>query len=247
MRHRYRRGLAAAAWLTVAATPAHAAHLVEVDRTEQRPEVPQAASLDPCSGTFASYLNFGADGRSATLEQRMSLALNGTSSSCSAAVAAVATGSITYMIAPDAGEADGDPVSVCAQARGSALTRSTGGFGGTSALGAISSLANPAFVRVNATDVVTLGPFSETAGRDQGQSKHVVAAAIGDTVQLEMKGAVTGSGDGVGSVHTHESGRLAAYIGACPTAPAPLATPTGLLALLAALGAGGAWTLRRRR
>ncbi|MFN8643701.1 MAG: hypothetical protein U0802_19345, partial [Candidatus Binatia bacterium] len=145
----------------------------------------------------------------------------------------------------DPGETAGDPVTLCAQARGTVSASGEGSYSGRSQQGAV-TIANPAFVKVNAANVVTLGAFDTTAGVERGQTKQTVAAAVGDTVTMELHNIVHADGTGVGSADADGDARLAAYVGACPTAPAPTAAPAGLAALLAALAAGGAWSLRRR-
>ena len=138
-------------------------------------------------------------------------------------------------------------MTLCAQARGTVSDKSEGGYTARTQLGAVGNVADPAFVSVNAVNVVTLGAFDQTAGVDRGQSKQTVAAAVGDSVVMELRGIVDASGSGIGAAKADSDARLSAFVGGCPTAPAPAASPAGLAALLAALGAGGVWTLRRRR
>src|SRR5512143_1386032 len=185
------------ALIALGTTPARAAHLVEVDRRENHTQSPETATLDPCFASALASFSAGTDGRTASIDQNLHATARGTVGSCSGSAIVDVSITVSFLIAPDQGETTGDPVTLCAQARGTVSDRSEGGYTARTQLGAVSNIADPAFVSVNAVNVVTLGPFDQTAGVDQGQSKQTVAAAVGDTVEMELHGIVNAGGSGV--------------------------------------------------
>jgi MYXO-CTERM domain-containing protein len=246
MTKRQRISLGVVALIALGAAPARAARLVEIDRQQQDVKSPETATLDPCLGTAFGTVTIGGDGRTEVIDQNLNATGRGTIPSCAVSSTVDFDDTATFMIEPDLGESMGDPVTLCTEVRGTASAQSQGTATARSQMGA-STLSDPAFISVNAVNQLTLGPFDVTAGVDHGEGRKNVAAAIGDTVVLQLHAVVNATVNGVGRATASSDAKFLASVGACATSPAPAASPAGLAALLAALGAGGVWTLRRRR
>ncbi|HEY0299978.1 MAG TPA: hypothetical protein VGC36_01500 [Rhizomicrobium sp.] len=220
--------------------------MVEIDRQEQRDQSPQPALGDTlCRFEGNGSLFVRGDGRTAVLDQILRLDLEGLDPTCSFNAIFNFSVTVTYAIQPEAGESDGSPVELCAEISGVAAAGSVAPYVARSQTGTTANIASPSYISLNSTNVVELGPFDESAATASGRERQHVAAAVGDTVQFNFHGIASASGMGVGSAFSTNTGHLSAFIGGCPDSKAPVSSPLGLLALVLALGLGGAYAARR--
>jgi hypothetical protein len=151
-------------------------------------------------------------------------------------------------IMPEDGEQVGDPVLLCLRSSYRLGAAASAGFTASATAGGDPITDPTRVVRTPGNiSVFSDGPHTVTQGNTASDHFTVpFQARVGDFLNAEVGVQVETMGTGIGTASASAENNVVITIGPC-TAPAPVASRTGLMALAALLGSAGALTLRRRR